>query len=165
MDVLSVKNHPKQVLKAIVPKHLDILCTHPMFGPQSGKYGWQNLPFVYDEVRISNQARLEKVLKLYSAEGCKMIKMQCDIHDSYAAKSQFITHFTGRILGNLGIQSTPINTKGFESLLQLRENTVSDSMDLFHALYKYNDCAMSQLQEFQDSMHFVRSQLEGISRT
>lgn len=30
-----------------------MLCTHPMFGPKSGKGSWAGLPFVYDKVRIS----------------------------------------------------------------------------------------------------------------
>ena len=35
-----------------LPPEFDILCTHPMFGPESGKASWQDLPFVYDRVRI-----------------------------------------------------------------------------------------------------------------
>jgi len=40
-----------------LPADCDVLCTHPMFGPESGKYGWQGLPFAYDKVRISNNDR------------------------------------------------------------------------------------------------------------
>lgn len=36
VDVLSVKNHPKQVMLETLPGDCDILCTHPMFGPESG---------------------------------------------------------------------------------------------------------------------------------
>ena len=35
-----------------LPPECDILCTHPMFGPDSGKNGWQNLNFVYEKTRI-----------------------------------------------------------------------------------------------------------------
>ena len=35
----------------------DILCTHPMFGPQSGKHGWTGLPFVFERVRLNNARR------------------------------------------------------------------------------------------------------------
>lgn len=37
VDVLSVKNHPKQVMLETLPADCDILCTHPMFGPESGE--------------------------------------------------------------------------------------------------------------------------------
>ena len=36
------------------------------------------------------------------------------------------------------MDSTPIDTKGFESVLRLIENTNADSFDLFYGLYKYN---------------------------
>ena len=44
----------------------------------------------------------------------------------------------GRILGAQGLVATPIDTKGFQSVLRLIENTNADSFDLFYGLYKYN---------------------------
>ena len=52
VDVLSVKEHPRQVLLELLPKECDVLCTHPMFGPDSGKNGWHGLNFVYERTRI-----------------------------------------------------------------------------------------------------------------
>lgn len=54
VDVLSVKAHAKKVMLENLPENCDILCTHPMFGPESGKFGWQSLPFLYEKVRIEN---------------------------------------------------------------------------------------------------------------
>jgi prephenate dehydrogenase len=51
VDVLSVKVHAKRTMLDVLPQDADILCTHPMFGPESGKAGWQSLPFLYDKVR------------------------------------------------------------------------------------------------------------------
>ena len=39
------------------------------------------------------------------------------------AATQFVTHLTGRLLGKLNIQPSPIATAGFKALLQLVENT------------------------------------------
>lgn len=36
VDVLSVKEFPKRLLLRALPPEVDILCTHPMFGPDSG---------------------------------------------------------------------------------------------------------------------------------
>jgi prephenate dehydrogenase len=52
VDVLSVKEHARSVLLDLLPSECDILCTHPMFGPDSGKNGWHNLNFVYEKTRI-----------------------------------------------------------------------------------------------------------------
>ena len=34
---------------------VDILCTHPMFGPDSGKASWQGLNLMFERVRIGGQ--------------------------------------------------------------------------------------------------------------
>ena len=39
VDVLSVKEFPKRLLLRQLPREVDVLCTHPMFGPDSGALG------------------------------------------------------------------------------------------------------------------------------
>ena len=76
VDVLSVKEHARNVLLEHLPEECDILCTHPMFGPDSAKVSiillmslqspsicnlphclssqnsWQGQTFVYERTRI-----------------------------------------------------------------------------------------------------------------
>lgn len=52
VDVLSVKEHARNVLLEHLPEECDILCTHPMFGPDSAKHSWQGQTFVYERTRI-----------------------------------------------------------------------------------------------------------------
>jgi NADP oxidoreductase coenzyme F420-dependent len=54
VDVLSVKEHARKLMLELLPSECDILCTHPMFGPDSGKDGWYDLNFVYEKTRIDN---------------------------------------------------------------------------------------------------------------
>jgi prephenate dehydrogenase len=37
VDVLNVKAHPKAALVELLPPEADVICTHPMFGPESGE--------------------------------------------------------------------------------------------------------------------------------
>lgn len=87
-------------------------CTHPMFGPESGANGWAGLPFLYDRVRTKDHARTADFLSIWEGERCKMVEMSCELHDKYAANTQFITHLMGRILGKqvtrLGWFSPPL---------------------------------------------------------
>lgn len=161
VDVLSVKVHPKTVLLDALPGSSDILCTHPMFGPESAKHGWQNLPMVYEAVRTqpTHQWRTQACLNLFRDQGCRMVEMTCEEHDRHAAGSQFITHFTGRVLSQLGLSNTPINTKGYETLLALQANTCKDSFDLFFALFKYNTNSEQTLAQFSDAFEHVAHQL------
>lgn len=88
-----------------------------------------------------------------------MIEMSSELHDEYAASSQFITHLTGRILWQQNLVSTPIDTKGFQTVLNLVDNTCKDSFDLFFGLYFYNPHASTQLQKIRDALAKVERQL------
>lgn len=213
VDVLSVKEHPRQILLEMLPSECDILCTHPMFGPDSGKNGWHGLTFVYERTRIDNvlldpshetsfhhftdmgdsdseadgsfvelgsgavhdvhenseahvegMDRMERFLSIWEEEGCRMVPLSCANHDEYASNSQFITHLMGRILGSQGLSKTPIDTKGFESVLKLIGNTMADSFDLFYGLYKYNKNSAETIRQLQSALSDVVVQLEEMEK-
>lgn len=160
-DVCSVKAHPKTTMLGLLPGTCDLLCTHPMFGPQSALHGWTNMPFVYERVRCQDAGKCDEFLKWWEEQGCRMVAMSCEEHDEISAGSQFVTHFTGRVLDKLQLQTTPINTKGFEALLQLTDHTCRDSMDLFAALYRFNPNSAQELKAFGDAVAQVSKDLEG----
>lgn len=68
VDVLSVKVFPKQLLLDRLPPSMDVLCTHPMFGPDSGRNAWTGLNFMYEKVRIADRperhARVDAFLEV-----------------------------------------------------------------------------------------------------
>nr|DAD24857.1 TPA_asm: hypothetical protein HUJ06_026321 [Nelumbo nucifera] len=100
-DVLSVKQFPRNLLLEVLPPEFGIICTHPMFGPESGKQGWAAFPFVFDKVRIAENSvqgqKCAQFLSIFEREGCRMVEMSCEEHDRHAAGSQFITHTIGRL--------------------------------------------------------------------
>ena len=162
-DVLSVKQFPKQLFLKLLPENFDILCLHPMFGPDSGKGSWRDLPLVYEKVRLGKEvgrkSRCEQLLQLFEAEGCRMVEMSCEEHDRQAASSQFITHTVGRMLGTMELADTTISTKGFESLQSLVDNTYNDSFDLYYGLFMYNKNATAELSRLERAFDQVKGQL------
>ena len=162
-DVLSVKQFPKQLFLQRLPDDFDILCLHPMFGPDSGKGTWKALPLVYDKVRVgdeqSRRDRVDNLLGIFADEGCRMVEMSCEEHDRQAASSQFITHTVGRMLGSMELEDTTINTKGYESLLNLVNNTSNDSFDLYYGLFMYNKNATQELNRLELAFSQVKAQL------
>lgn len=77
VDVLSVKEFPKKLMLKILPPYFDILCLHPMFGPDSGRGSWSNLPLVYDRVRVNPEKRrtdrCNAFLAFWENEGCRSV--------------------------------------------------------------------------------------------
>lgn len=127
-----------------------------MFGPDSARDSWSGLPFVFERVRIHEDAieSCERFLSIFESEGCRMVEISCRQHDVYAANSQFLTHLVGRMLGEteLSLKKTPIDTKGFESVLRIVETTCDDSFDLFFGLYRYNLHSKSTLLSLRKAL-------------
>lgn len=138
IDVLSVKLHPKTVFE----KHLEgsktqALLTHPMFGPDSSRNGFENLPIVLDKFR-TNDETYNFWKDYFGKKKLHVIEISADEHDRLAANSQGVTHFIGRLLDELQLQPTPIDTVGAQKLLEIRDQTCNDTWDLFTNLQHYN---------------------------
>lgn len=162
VDTLSVKQFPRKVLLEQKNSSFGILCTHPVFGPQSGSGTWKDLPFMYERVRLVNveqQKRAEMLIKFFADEGCRTIDMDCATHDTLAAETQFLTHLTGRVLEKQHCRRSALDTTGYTSLLSVMENTCKDSFDLFEGLYEYNDKAEKQMTLFKEAFDDISMRL------
>ena len=159
VDVCTIKGEPKTLLSELVPEDADILCTHPMFGPESAPSSWQAQPFVYEQVRVSDYARAHKFLNIFEAERCAMVEMSAELHDQYALEPQFVTHLVGRVLAEQHLKSTPIDTAGFKHAQALANSAVNDSFDLFFALYKHTEGAAERLASVREAVAHVEKQL------
>lgn len=138
IDVLSVKMHPKKIFE----KHLEntktqMLLTHPMFGPDSSKDGFENLPIVLDRFKTDNET-YNFWNDFFAKKKLQVIEMSAEEHDKLAANSQGLTHFIGRLLDEFGMDKTSIDTKGAKQLLAVKEQTVHDTWNLFDNLQHYN---------------------------
>ena len=51
---------------------MDILCTHPMFGPDSGSGSWNSLNFMYEKVRMGAGANRRKRVDAFLQASCAL---------------------------------------------------------------------------------------------
>jgi len=138
LDVLSVKVHAQNVFE----KHLDgtdvqALLTHPMFGPDSSKQGFANLPIILDKF-LSNQKNYDFWKNYFQKKGLRVVEMSAKEHDKLAANSQGVTHFLGRTLSEFGLKPTKIDSMGAKKLQEVVEQTCNDTWQLFLDLQNYN---------------------------
>lgn len=138
IDVLSVKLHAKEVFeKYFKTEKVQTLLTHPMFGPDSSKDGFDGLPIVLDRATSSDQT-YAFWKSFFARKGLTVIEITADQHDKLAANSQGLTHFIGRLLDEMDVEKTAIDTLGAKKLLEVREQTCNDTWDLFVNLQQYN---------------------------
>ncbi|MGI6433287.1 MAG: prephenate dehydrogenase/arogenate dehydrogenase family protein [Sphaerochaetaceae bacterium] len=163
IDTCSVKVYPSLLMEKLLPPQINIIATHPMFGPDSGKHGIKGLPLVYCPIRGSQElfATWEKV---FANMELNVLPMSCDDHDKEAAYSQGVTHFVGRVLDQLQLKKTELATVGYTNLLAIVEQTCNDPLQLFYDLQRYNPYAKQmhlQLQQALDHvLHILQEQDE-----
>ena len=159
-DTCSVKKYPAQVMQeqlASLPG-VELIATHPMFGPDSAASGLSGLPMVMWPLSVSNET-YAAWRAYFEHLGLRVVEMSPDEHDRLAAYSQGVTHYMGRVLGEMRLSPTPIDTRGFQSLLAVVEHTCHDTWQLFHDLQNYNPYTTEMRLRFEDAFNRVYSQL------
>ena len=98
IDVLSVKVHPAKVLKKYLSDTgTQALLTHPMFGPDSSRRGFEGLPIILNQFK-SDKDTYRFWKDYFNRKKLIVIEMSPEEHDKLAANSQGLTHFLGRLL-------------------------------------------------------------------
>ncbi len=137
LDTCSVKVYPLTVLKEQLPKGQPLIGTHPMIGPDSGRGGVKDKPLVITPVQQSDE-QLTFWKKTFTKMGFKLVQLSAEEHDREAAYTQGITHFVGRVLGEMHLTPSEMATNGYQSLLNIVVQTCNDSWQLFEDLQYYN---------------------------
>ena len=118
VDVTSVKVKPIKLMKLYFLNN-QILGTHPIFGPQSGKNGIEGLPIVLTNVSVEENKYLEIKKFLESVFKLNVIEKTADEHDREMAEVHGLSHFIGRTLFAMGIKDYDTATKGYKNLMNL----------------------------------------------
>ncbi len=154
IDVCSVKVYPTEVMKEILPEKIDIIATHPLFGPDSIKRPDRLKMMIYS---VRNQYGEYDFWKNYFSEkSIKILEMSPEEHDRLAAHSQGITHFIGRAMKQGKFESTQIDTAGFEDLLEVVNQTCYDSWELFQDLQNFNPYTAEMISSLERAIKEIR---------
>ena len=151
-DVCSVKEGPLKIISENLPEFVEIIGTHPLFGPQSGANGLLKLKIVLCPVRTT---KLSEVTIFLESLGLEVILSTPEEHDFEMAKTQALEHFIGRALINLNISEGSITTPSFKHLLFLKELFKEDSLDLFYSLQKENFFAEKVREAFLEELNKI----------
>ena len=151
IDVCSVKSKPVEWMKTILPESVQILGTHPMFGPDSARNTLFGCKIVLCPVRIKEETTRE-IRAYLETHGLKVIEATPEDHDKQIAHSLLLTHFIGRSLMEFEAKSLEIDTKGYRRLMKILETVENDTWQLFEDMNRYNPYADETRNDFIQSL-------------
>jgi prephenate dehydrogenase len=146
MDVSSVKVGPAQIMRDLLPDHVDVIGAHPLFGPQSGRNGIRGLKIALCPIRGDRVRRVGAFLR--KRLGLKVFITTPEDHDQEAAMVQGLTHLIAKVLVQMEPLPTRMTTASFDMLMRAVEMVRYDAPEVFMAIERSNPYAAEVRERF-----------------
>jgi prephenate dehydrogenase len=159
LDTCSVKELPVRWMRELLPPAVDILATHPIFGPDSGAHGVQGLPMILWPARIA-EPRYREWEGFFASFGLTVHRLPPDEHDRQAAFTQGLTHYLGRVLAELHLEPSAIGSLGYRRLLGIVEQTCNDTWRLFLDLQRFNPHTPEMRRALDRALEALKAKLD-----
>jgi prephenate dehydrogenase len=157
-DVGSVKLAPVQLMSELLPGHVEVLGTHPLFGPQSAAGGLAGHKISLCPVRCPSVRAIAAFLR--RAFGLRVFLTTAEEHDRECAVVQGLTHLIARVLVRMEPLPSRLTTASFEHLMRGVEMVRHDAPGVFEAIERDNPFAAGVRERFAAEFEAVRRQLE-----
>ena len=164
IDVCSVKKYPVDWMQRLLPGHVNILGTHPMFGPDSADDSLKDRKMVLCNVSTP-EGIYQKIRDYLVGKGLDVIETTPDEHDRQIAVSLSLTHFIGRSMAEFGAGTLRIDTEGYKRLTYTLEVVEHDTWQLFQDMHKFNPYARRIREDFMAAMHRIDNKLKQYDET
>jgi len=152
MDVTSVKSEPMKAMKTFAPKGVEVLGTHPMFGPTMPSLCGQTVILTPAEGKSGKW--LPVIRSLFESDGAKIEVLDADEHDEIMAVVQALTHFAyigiGATLKSLNFdvqKSRKFMSPVYEIMIDFLGRILDQNPELYASIQK-NPKAMRVRQTF-----------------
>ncbi|MBX3228574.1 MAG: bifunctional chorismate mutase/prephenate dehydrogenase [Labilithrix sp.] len=161
MDITSVKRAPLAAMLDSAPSSVDVVGTHPMFGPHGIDFDRQKVVLC----RGRGEAAFTRVKKLFEAFGAETIEATADEHDAQMALIQVLVHEKTMVLGSvlerlkadLG-RSLQFASPIYRSELAMVGRMFSQRAELYADILTANPDALRLSHVFeQEAAHFARA--------
>lgn len=163
MDVGSVKVYPSQWMDKHLPPSVDVICTHPLFGPLgAAKNGTKGLKVVLCPLRGPKvQERATKITSFLSEHfGIETMESTPDEHDRELAYVQGLPHLISQVLINMEPLPRRMMTPNYNLFLQSIDIVRLDTEDLFLAIMRDNPYCRPVREAFFAEAHKLKQFIE-----
>lgn len=132
IDVCSVKLEPTRLYKTILPKHTEVLLTHPLFGPESARSSVKAQTLI---VTNKPTATGQKVLRFCEQQlGLTVHHTSAKAHDTTMAEVHALTFFIARTLRKMQLEKPAFITPSFRMIEDLISYDTHHSEALFETM-------------------------------
>jgi prephenate dehydrogenase len=159
VDVASVKVNAVKVMEAELPPFVDIVGTHPLFGPQSARDGIRGRKIAVCPVRGNTAPRIAAFLR--GTLGLKVFMTTPEEHDREVAVVQGVTHLIAKVLVRMEPLPRRLTTASFDHLMQATEMVRHDAASVFLAIECDNPFAAEIRERFFNLAEAAKAELEG----
>ncbi len=159
MDVCAVKQYPLKVMEKHLSSEVEIVGTHPLFGPDSVRESLEGHTIILTPQRIS-ALNLKVVKDFWQDLGITIIEMSPEEHDRLMAWTLALTHFLGRSLKTLPLPDTSVSTRDYQNLILLMEKINRDTWKLFEDMHHYNPFTADMRRQLLGAMTDLNERLD-----
>ena len=161
VDTCSVKSLPCRLMRRILPRGVEVLASHPLFGPQSACRGLDGLEIVLCPVRVTRKT-LAAAKKVLREMGLRVSVMLPREHDRRIAETQAVAHFIAAALKGR-IPAKRLRVASFEKLADAMELVRHDSPRLFRDMQQLNPFAAAERKLLLKRLEKIDGELNGVA--
>ncbi len=166
LDVCSVKREPVELMSRLLPEHVDVIGTHPLFGPDSSKvcdgggYDVSGRKVAVCPVR-TKKWNVDEVCKFLRKLGLVTYVVTADEHDRQMAVAQGLTHYIALGLMKMDVGRQELTTPNFDALLSVVERLSGDADVLLRDIQVMNHYAIDQRKRFRKVLGEIEKEIGG----
>ncbi len=161
MDITSIKRPPLEAMLEAAPDGVDVVATHPMFGPHGIDFDRQKVVLC----KGRGDASFARVKKLFESFGAETIEATAEEHDAQMALIQVLVHektmVLGSVLARLGAdlgRSLQFASPIYRTELAMIGRMFSQRAELYADILTVNPEAPRLSHVFeQEAAHFARA--------
>lgn len=158
MDVCTAKQEPLRWMRRILPRHVAIVGSHPLFGPDSDTGSLRGQRVVLCPVRVSRRM-LSTIGSALRGEGLIVETMTPGFHDRMVAETIVLSHFVGRMIDGARLTRHAGATASYRHLLSVVDVATHDSFQLLQDLWTFNPHSRPALRKLLRSAGRLHAKL------
>lgn len=159
IDVCAVKKYPLQILQNKLPTHIEILGSHPLFGPDSATDSLEGHKIILSPLRINKQ-KYQLIRDFLEKINLRIVEMSPEKHDHLMAWTLSLTHFLGRGLSSLPLPEHDITTMDYQNLRQLIKKVDRDTWELFEDMHLFNPYTAEVREKLLETLTQLKDKIE-----